>query len=152
MRFLLVLTLTALCTPALSHAQAARIGRLPLLDAVPKRHACGDADATRDLRASGIVRVIMLTDSVTGRLVSVSVDRRNRPAYLMAMMGTRQDRRGESETISVHFRDGRPIHGDRSAFTSGTPSRLSDDRRGPLFAQDTVRADSLAREVVRLCS
>ena len=133
------------------HGQAARIGRLPLLDTLSTRHACDRATPTSFLRETGTATIIMVTDSVTGRQLSLGVAADQRPTYLMFMMGTTENRRRESESITAMFREGKVIQGDRHAFTGGTPSRLSDDRRSGLLPTDTSSLAALAREVVRRC-
>ena len=81
-RFLLVLTLTALCTPALSHAQAARIGRLPLLDA-----GAALIDSTYiDNAASAIVAALGRVDEIHGRSYVVTNGEPRPVAELLAGM------------------------------------------------------------------
>ena len=150
MRPLLIGILLVL-VPHDGQAQAARIGRLPLLDTLSARLACVGAAPTPFLRQTGTVRILMLTDSATGRVLTVGVGADQRPRYFLAMMGTRENRRSESESITANFHAGRVTSGDRSAFTGGTPSRLSDDRRSGLLASDTSSIAKLAPEVVRRC-
>ena len=152
MRSFLISTLVVVLAPVSASGQAARIGRLPLLDSLSARHSCEAAAPTSSLRKDGVARVVLVIDSATGRRLSVGVDDRQRPTYFSSMMGTNQDRRRESESITVLFRDGRAVHGDRSAFTTGTPTRLSDDRRAGLLAEDTARVSRLAAQVIRRCS
>ena len=150
MRLSLICTLLVL-VPNDGHAQAARIGRLPLLDTLSARLACVSAAPTAFLRETGTARILMLTDSATGRVLTVGVAADRRPLYFQSMMGTSENRRRESESITATFRRGKVTSGDRSAFTGGTPARLSDDRRSGLLASDTSLIAKLAPEVVRRC-
>jgi hypothetical protein len=72
---------------------------------------------------------------------------------LTAMMGTDQGRRGESESVHVFFdTNGSIIRGRRRAFTTGTPTRLSDDRQLGLLPADTLavrRLDAALRQRCR---
>jgi hypothetical protein len=94
-----------------------------------------------------------LTDSVRGRVLTVVVDTLRRPRHFDSMMGETKGKRRESEMLSATLRaTGRVESGDRHAFTSGTPSRLSEDRRGKLFATDSQKIRNLAAAVVRRCA
>jgi hypothetical protein len=66
--------------------------------------------------------------------------------------GCLKAKRRESESITIFFGNGRPSSGERLALTSGTPSRLSEDRRSPLFPGDTAPAANLARSVLQRCA
>jgi hypothetical protein len=71
---------------------------------------------------------------------------------LMAMMGTDQGRRGESESVNVFFgTDGAIIRGGRRAFTTGTPARLSDDRQLGLLPADTLAVRHLDGALRQRC-
>ena len=129
-------------------AQQARVGRLPVLELPPTGiGTCRTDPVNTALRRGGITRMISFTssDSTSHHLVSLGLDSNGRPVMLMAMMGDRQKRRGESESVSVSFGpEGTVVRGRRSAFTSGTPARLSDDRQLALFPADTIVARRLA--------
>jgi hypothetical protein len=87
-------------------AQAARVGRLPVLQ--PPPHAGGTClrDTTdAQLRSAGIVHTLgfSMEDGNRHRFQSIGVDSAGKVRMLMAMMGTRQERRGESERVTVFF-------------------------------------------------
>ncbi len=158
MRLRIVAITLSLSTSALSGlgAQAARVGRLPVLAKPPASGGTCRRDSTNaQLRGAGVVRLIGFTmeDSSSHRLQSIGVDRYGAPVMLMATMGTRQARRGESETVTVFFGvNGGVIRGERMAFTTGVPTHLSDDRAGvALFAADTAAAVSLAKALLLRC-
>jgi hypothetical protein len=94
-----------------------------------------------------------MEDSSSHRLQSIGVDKNGAPIMLTALMGTRHARRGESETVTVFFGgNGAVIRGERMAFTTGTPARLSDDQKGlALFPTDTAAAIALARALRLRC-
>jgi hypothetical protein len=144
MRHSTAILVVALATsaPASSEAQAARIGRLPVLEAPPASvAACRDDPVNTELRRAGIARLVSVesADSNRHHLVSLGLTAKGSPVMLMALMGTRQGRRGESETVSVFLgNDGSIVRGQRSAFTTGTPTRLRDDRQRGLLAADTL--------------
>lgn len=137
--------------PHEGRAQAARIGRLPLLDSLSARVACESTAPTPFLRETGTARLLMVTDSGTGRSISLGIGTDRRPTTLLVMMGTRDNRRGESETLTASFFRDKVVHGDRSAFTTGTPSRLNEDRQSRLLPSDTTRILRFTREVLRHC-
>lgn len=61
-----------------------------------------------------------------------------------------QGRRGETETVTASFGPrGTVVRGSRSAFTTGTPARLSEDRNLALLPADTAGARRLA-DVLRI--
>lgn len=129
------------------------IGRLPVLDSLPSGGACKVAPANQALRRLGIERVVMLTDSSTGRMVSVSLDAASHPRSLSAFARRRQGTRGETESVFVTFdMRGRVVRGDRAYFTTGTPARRSDDRKAGLLPADSTRAVQLAGAIQRRCN
>lgn len=137
-------------------AQAARIGRLPVLAPPPATGGtCRHDSVNAELRSAGIVRLISFSmeDSSSHRLQSVAIDRNGAVLFLSSMMGTRQARRGETETVSVFFdASGRVVNGKRSGFTTGLPTRLSDDRSDvALLRADTAAAIALARALRLRC-
>jgi hypothetical protein len=135
------------------NAQAARVGRLPVLE-LPRRDvgSCRNDPAPAALQRQGIARLISFqsSDSSRHRLVSLGTNAKGGSVLIMAMMGTDQGRRGESESVKVFFNtDGAIIRGLRRAFTSGTPTRLSDDRQLGLLPADTLavrRLDAALRQ------
>lgn len=150
MRLLAFVFLAALAAPS-AVAQPARIGRLSLLDSLSTRYSCKDVPPPSALLEAGVRRLVFVTDSAGRRLLTLGVDQQRRPVYFDASMGTQAGRRGESERIAVHFERGRISQGQRTAITTGTPARLSDDRTGPLFAQDTARVMTLSQQILRRC-
>lgn len=140
--------------PAAVRAQAARIGRFDLLAPIPaSRVGCMQARTNAELQAQGMIRMHALTDSVRGRVLTVFVDSLRRPRHFDSMMGETKGKRRESEALSATIRaTGRVEGGERHAFTSGTPSRLSEDRRARLFATDSQKIRNLAAAVVRRCA
>jgi hypothetical protein len=145
----------AACAPASASAQAARVGRLPVLEA-PRdgAGACRADPVTPALQRAGIARIISYqsVDSNSHRLVSLGIDAAGNTIMLMAMTGTKNGRRGETESVSVFFgRDGTIIRGDRRAFTTGTPTRLSDDRQLGLLRTDTLAIRRLDAALRRRC-
>jgi hypothetical protein len=140
--------------PAIANAQAARIGRLPVLQLPNAGGTCRLDAANAELRRSGIAQMLSFTtsDSNSHRLVSLGVSVSGAPVILTAMMGAKEDRRGETESVEAWFdRTGRVWHGRRNAFTTGTPARLADDRHIGLLAADTLAAQRLAAALVKRC-
>jgi hypothetical protein len=133
------------------HGQAARVGRFPLLDSLSSTSRCLDGPPTSALRESGVARILNALDLSTGRSITVGLDSAQRPTYFASMMRTTEDRRRETEMISVHFANGTLLSGTRSAFTTGMPARLRDDWRGPLLYSDSARVTALVRDVIRHC-
>lgn len=142
----------AIALPALSRAQAARVGRLALLAAPADRATCTATPATAALRKSGIVRIFNVEEPSHPRLLSMGVTAAGEPYMLRIMMSTRDDRRREGESVTVFFgKNGVITHGDRSAYTGGTPARRSEDRQSGLLPTDSAQAHAMARALVRLC-
>ena len=135
----IVITMVA---PTSSDAQAVRVGRLPVLELPPPGvGSCRNDPVTPPLQREGITRLISFqsADSSRHRLMSLGMNARGGSVVLMAMMGTNQGRRGETESVSVFFdADGTITRGRRSAFSTGTPARLSDDRQLGLLPSDTL--------------
>ena len=142
--------------PTSGRAQAARVGRLPVLELPPPGvGSCRNDPVTAALRQGGIARLISFQSSDSGRhrLVSLGMNANGGSVMLMAMMGTDQGRRGETESVNVFFgTDGAITRGRRSAFTTGTPARRSDDRQLGLLPADTLavrRLDAALRQRCR---
>ena len=150
-RALVVLGLVCVVSPM--NAQTARIGHQPLLDALADpRLECRRVVASPSMRAQGLDSVLSIRDSIHNRLVGVGLDRSGRVRFLDAMISETSGRRTESEGASVFFAaDGRIERGDRRAFTGGTPSRTSEDRRSGLLPGDTSAVVLLAKDVIRHC-
>jgi hypothetical protein len=151
---LLAVTL-ATVTPASGDAQAARVGRLLVLELPsPGVGTCRNDPVTAALRREGVTRLVSFqsSDSSSHRLVSLGMNAKGGSVMLMAMMGTDQGRRGESESVNVFFgTDGAIVRGRRSAFTTGTPARLSDDRRLGLLPTDTAAVRRLVAALRQRC-
>ena len=151
---LLAIALASTAPTALG-AQAARVGRLPLLELPsPGVGTCRIGPASPTSRRLGVARTIQFstTETEPHHLVSLSVDAQGAPVLLMALMGTKVGRRGESESITVSFISGdRVTQGKRSAFTTGTPSRMSDDRRLGLLPTDTADAQRMVKALRQRC-
>lgn len=134
--------------------QAARIGRLPVL--APLRATgtpCGTAlPITAELQRDGIESGVLVRDTLLARTVSLALTADGHAKVLLAMMSDSTGaQRRELETVTVVLGpDGRVLTGSRSAMTSGTPSRASEDRRGGLLPADTAQAIALAA-AIRAC-
>jgi hypothetical protein len=144
-----------LVAPARGDAQAARVGRLPVLE-VPSAHVgtCRNDPITPDLRREGLARLVSFQagDSMNHRLVSLGLDAKGGAVMLMAMMGTERGRRGESETVNAFFgHDGAIIRGSRSAFTTGVPASRADDRELGLLPADTLAVQRLVAALRQRC-
>lgn len=145
--------LASLALPSPSMAQAARIGRLEPLS-VPANGfvSCTATQAPSQLQAVGIARMLKWQDSSTDRLVSLSVDVGGKPKALTAVMTTRADRRDESESVTAFFGpDGNVVRGGHNAYATGTPARVSDDRRGGLLSTDTSKIQAIVRALSQQC-
>ena len=156
MRHVILLAVGFAAAPIRGHAQAARVDRLPVLELhTPGVGECRNDPATPALRRDGVARIVTFqsSDSTRHRLVSLGMDAKGRSILLMAIMGTTQGRRGESETVQVSFApDGAIVRGRRSAFTTGTPARRSDDRHLGLLPTDSMaihRLDAALRQRCR---
>jgi hypothetical protein len=151
---LLSVVFAALGPPA-SGAQAARVGRLPVLELPrPGIGNCRNDPVSPALQQGGIARLITFqsSDSSGHRLISLGTDAKRRSVMLMAMMGTKEGRRGETESVNVFFgNDGAITRGTRSASTTGTPARLSDDRQLGLLPADTLAVRRLEAALRRRC-
>jgi hypothetical protein len=132
--------------------QAARVGRLDVLASSSADATCIARPASVELQRAGIARTLTVKDPAHDRLLSVGVSAAGTARILHAMMTTREERRGEGESVMILFdADERIRSGRRSAYTTGTPSRRSDDRQAALLPTDSARAKALARAVIRLC-
>ena len=157
MRYVVAILVGALATiaPASAKAQAARIGRLPVLEAPsPIVGTCRDDPVNTALRRAGVARLVSLesADANGHRLISLGLTAKGKAVMLMALMGTRQGRRGESESVNVFLgSDGSVVRGRRSAFTTGAPTRLSDDRQLGLLASDTLAIRRLIAALRQRC-
>lgn len=133
-------------------AQAARVGRLPVLATPAVGARCAMMPTTRELRSSGIARLFSIDEPGHPRLLTFGVSAVDKPLMLMAMMSTRQQRRSEGESVSVFFGSDATVRsGRRSAYTTGIPARSSDDRALGLLPTDSIEAISLVRALLRLC-
>ena len=136
-------------------AQPAHVGRLSLFALPPAgKGSCRTEPASAALRRDGISRLISLqwADSTGHGLMSLGLNAAGAPRMLVTMSGTRHERRGETESASIFFRsDGKIARGRRSAFTTGTPARLSDDRRLGLLPTDSAAAKRLAAALRQRC-
>ena len=138
---------------ASAHAQAARVGRLPVL--APMRASalhCQPLPMNADLRRLGVATGVMARDSVLSRTVSLAMTADGRAKLLIAMMSdSTGPKRRELETVTVTFDTaGRVVSGWRHASTRGVPARLSEDRRSDLLPADTASALALAN-AMRSC-
>jgi hypothetical protein len=138
--------------PALSRAQAARVGRLALLAPPAAGATCSTIPASAALQHSGMARILNVDEPARPRLLSLGVTAAGKARFLTVMMSTRDGRRGEGESVTVFFGDnGAIVRGDRSAYTTGTPARRSEDRRLGLLPADSARAQAMARALLRIC-
>ena len=157
MRHAVIFLAVALATgaPTSGVAQAARVGRLPVLELpAPGVGTCRKDPVTAALQREGVTRLVSFqsSDSSSHRLVSLGMNATGGAVMLMAMMGTEQGRRGESESVNVFFgSDGEIARGRRTALTTGTPARLSDDRQLGLLAADTLAVRRLAAALRQRC-
>lgn len=149
---LFALGLAALA-PSRSDAQAARVGRLPVLELPsPGIGSCRNEAAPAALQRQGIARMLSFHTTDSSRLITLGVRANGGPVMLMAMMSTDQGRRGEGESVDAFFRDDSTIlTGRRRAFTTGMPSRLSDDRQLGLLPGDTLAVRRLATALRKRC-
>ena len=147
------LSLVAFVCAAELPAQAARLGRQPVLGPIsPASGHCQHAAPGPRVAGTSIKQFISLRDSVAHRLIGVGIDASGRARFLDAMMYEEQARRHETESVSIFFSPaGQIVRGERRAFTTGTPASRSEDRRGTLLEGDTIAARELARAVIRRC-
>jgi hypothetical protein len=132
--------------------QAARIGRLPVLAPPPANARSAENEPSRQLKRDGIERMFRMQIGATNRLISLGLGPSGRPRLLTAMMSTTEKRRSETESVNVLFGDsGEILSGDHKAFTGGTPSARSEDRRGNLLPGDTAQVRALVREIMKMC-
>lgn len=134
-------------------AQAARVGRLPVLAPLSAASTtCRPTPLNEDMRRQGVTSAVLASDSANSRSVSLVMTSDARPKVLFAMMSdSTGERRREAEIVWVHFdADGRVASGSRSAMTEGVPARLSEDRRAGLLPADTAQAIALAN-ALRAC-
>lgn len=154
-RLILLAAILATIVSRRDDAQAARVGRLPLFDPPPAGSGiCRSDPVSAALQRDGIVRLISFqsSDSTAHRLVSLGMNARGAPVMLMTMMGTEHGRRGETESVNVFFGgDGVVARGRRRAFTTGTPTRLSDDRQLGLLPADSLAAQHLVAALRQRC-
>jgi hypothetical protein len=115
---------------------------------------CRNDPTNAALKHAGIARLLSLesNDASSHHLISLGLDAKGGAVMLMALMGTNQGRRGESESVDVFLgKDGSIVRGHRSAFTTGTPTRLSDDRQRGLLAADTLGIRRLIAALRQRC-
>lgn len=136
-----------------SGAQAARIGRLSVLAPLPPSvKTCTRVVTSGELRRQGITRIFDVTEVPADRHLSFGVDDAGTPHMLMAMMGTNEARRRESESVFAFLGpNGSIARGWRTAMTSGVPARIGDDRRSGLLPADTSQIKALIRALRRIC-
>jgi hypothetical protein len=151
MNWAIAIVLLLAASPSAIPAQAARVGRLPVLAPLAAGATCSTSPASGELKQSGIARLLSAKEPAQPRLLSLAVSADGKPKVLTILMGTREGQRGEGESVTVYFRDGVIASGARTAYTTGTPARLSDDHHGGLFPSDTAQAKALAHALVRLC-
>jgi hypothetical protein len=134
-------------------AQAARVGRLPLLAPLSSGAGrCESHAASAEMQRSSMARVLDVKDTIAHRLLGLVVDSTNRWVMFQALMHARDRRRSEGESVTAFFTSrGTVAHGSRLAFTTGVPARTSDDRRAGLLPADTAQVKVLAAEIVELC-
>jgi hypothetical protein len=134
-------------------AQAARIGRLPVLQPLSSNvRACTSGVTPGELQRQHISRIFDVTEAPTGRHLSLGVDDAGTPRALTAMLGTREARRGESESVFVFLGpNGSIVRGWRTAMTGGVPARVDEDRRSGLLPGDTSQIKALVRALRRIC-
>lgn len=101
-RTIAVLVLLITC-PALIPAQAARMGRLAVLAPLASGAACSSAAVSGELKDAGIDRLLSITEPNHPRLLSLAVSARGKPRMLTVLMSTQERRRGEGESVTVHF-------------------------------------------------
>jgi hypothetical protein len=129
-------------------------GQLPLLAKLPQEGGrCSTANPTDDLRALGVVRMIMFQGGTPQRLIGVGADADNRPrSLLIVSSASANGRRREGESLQAFLdAEGRVTRGWRRHFTSGSLSRRSDDRDHGLLARDSAQVTPLARAVIAHC-
>ncbi len=147
--------IVAAISPAPAHAQAARVWRLPVLAApASDRGNCRSDPVKGALRRAGVTRMVSyrLDESSGHRLVSLAVNAKGATVMLMAMAGTTEGRRGESESVTVMFTpDGKITNGRRTAFTTGTAVHKTDDQTLGLLPGDTVAIRGLDAALRRRC-
>jgi hypothetical protein len=131
----------------------AQIGKLPLLDSLPRVGECTNVTVSAALKHDGVARMIQFSSKLPVRIILVGIDGRGRPMNLMALTNRPlTSTKGEGESINAAFGDlGSVVRGARSYMTSGTPASRSEDRRGTLFATDTLQIKKLARAVLSRC-
>ena len=150
--FQIVIVAIVVSLPQQGVAQAARIGRLPVLATPAAGARCATMPVTPELRSSGIARLFNIEELGHPRLLTLGVSTADKPLMLMAMMSTRQERRSEGESVSVFFGgDARILSGHRTAYTTGIPARSSDDSTLGLLPTDSTEAMSLVRALLQLC-
>lgn len=134
-------------------AQPARTGRLPVLALPPNGPmTCSNQATTPELRRSGIVRILNVLDSANNRHLSLGVDATGAPKMFTASMSTHEVRRGEGESVTAFFSEtGAVVQGSRTAYTMGTPARLSEDRRLGLLPTDTSQIKALVHALRQAC-
>lgn len=139
----------ALCASSAAAGQAARIGRLPLLEPLTARAHCKVAPVPSG--AAGVTRILTVNDSAE-RYITIGLTAKNKPRHFSSMMSTSESRRTEVESVRALIdADGSIMNGTRSAYTGGTPSRRDEDRRAGFSAADTTAVTSLIRAVRALC-
>lgn len=132
-------------------AQAVKVGDQPALAPVAANTACKESAPNDALRRTGIASGLMVQDA--DRMISLWLSANGKPMNLHAMIGKAAGpRRRESESVAVAFdANGKVVRGDRTAFSSGVPAKLSDDRRAGLLPTDTAAAIALVRSILARC-
>jgi hypothetical protein len=135
-------------------ALAAQIGHFPLLEEVADSSIrCKRLPATDELRRAGAAAQVQIKSAEdTNRTIAIGVTAKGRPKVLTDMIGRSVGWKLETETLTA-FLDpaGAVVSGSRTYETSGTASRIKDNKRSGLFPEDTARIVMLANEMIRKC-
>jgi len=131
----------------------AQVGKLRLLDSLPKVGECSNVTASATLKRDGVARLVQFSSRIPVRSVLVGVDRQGRPMSLMALTNRPlTPSKSEGESINASFGElGSVVRGNRSYITMGTPASRSEDRHGALLPTDSLQVRQLARAVLSRC-
>jgi len=134
-------------------AQVATIGRLPLLTLpISQGAACVRDTSNAALRAQSVATMISVKEPDRSRFLSLAVSNDGHPQMLFVSMGTRSDRRTESESVIASFSaEGSILQGNRYARTGGVPARSSEDRSSGLLAADSADVLKLVASIHKHC-
>jgi hypothetical protein len=85
-------------------------------------------------------------------MMSVGLTLSGKVKVVSSDMHTVTDRRSEGEMVMVFFdNDGNIVRGNRTATTSGMPSRSSEDRRSGLLPADTAQIRPFVMALRKAC-